>query len=215
MDNFAVRAMGWKAPALIDHAASLKLDALLISDLYAFESLDEELVGGGERANKYLLDLLSYRNRGDSLVIAQNKDIPAAVLKMSGELASPVLADLTYRFTGISEGDIYPRHLTNLYLDRPLMLYGRVRISPTPVAFQVVGRSSEKNHDLVFNLDFANAMPGGEDIRREWARHNVYQLIGRYTQTREPATLEQIKEICTRHGISVPYAYSLSSPVAP
>ncbi len=41
MDNFAVRAMAWKAPALIDYAASLKLDALLISDLDAFESLDD------------------------------------------------------------------------------------------------------------------------------------------------------------------------------
>lgn len=41
MDNFAVRAMGWKAPALIDHAAELKLDSLLISDLDAFESLED------------------------------------------------------------------------------------------------------------------------------------------------------------------------------
>ncbi len=40
-DNFAVRAMGWKAPALIDYAASLRLDALLVSDLDAFESLDD------------------------------------------------------------------------------------------------------------------------------------------------------------------------------
>jgi sugar phosphate isomerase/epimerase len=41
MDNFAVRAMGWKAPELIDYAAGLKLDTLLISDLDAFESLDD------------------------------------------------------------------------------------------------------------------------------------------------------------------------------
>ena len=41
MDNFAVRAMGWKAPALIDHAAALKLDALLISDLDAYDSLED------------------------------------------------------------------------------------------------------------------------------------------------------------------------------
>lgn len=41
MDNFAVRAMGWKAPELIDYAASLKLDTLLISDLDALGSLEE------------------------------------------------------------------------------------------------------------------------------------------------------------------------------
>jgi sugar phosphate isomerase/epimerase len=41
MDNFAVRAMAWKASELIEYAAGLKLDTLLISDLDAFESLDE------------------------------------------------------------------------------------------------------------------------------------------------------------------------------
>lgn len=41
MDNFAVRAMGWKAPALIDYAASLKLDTILLSDLEVYESLDD------------------------------------------------------------------------------------------------------------------------------------------------------------------------------
>ena len=40
LDNFAVRAMGWKAPQLIDYAASLGCDSLFISDLDAFDSLD-------------------------------------------------------------------------------------------------------------------------------------------------------------------------------
>src|SRR6185312_16764794 len=38
---FAVRAMGWKAYALLDYAASLKLDSILISDLDAFENHTE------------------------------------------------------------------------------------------------------------------------------------------------------------------------------
>ena len=41
LDNFAVRALQWKAPALIDYAASIKCDTLFISDLDAFESLDD------------------------------------------------------------------------------------------------------------------------------------------------------------------------------
>jgi sugar phosphate isomerase/epimerase len=40
-DNFSIRAMGWKAPALLDYAASQKVDAILISDLDAYESLDD------------------------------------------------------------------------------------------------------------------------------------------------------------------------------
>jgi sugar phosphate isomerase/epimerase len=40
LDNFAVRAMGWKATELVDYAASLACDSLFITDLDAFESLE-------------------------------------------------------------------------------------------------------------------------------------------------------------------------------
>jgi sugar phosphate isomerase/epimerase len=40
LDNFAVRAMKWKASALIDYAARLRVDSLFITDLDAFESLE-------------------------------------------------------------------------------------------------------------------------------------------------------------------------------
>src|SRR6266700_4168573 len=42
LDNFSIRAMNWKAPALLDYAASLKLDSILISDLDAYDSLEEK-----------------------------------------------------------------------------------------------------------------------------------------------------------------------------
>ena len=45
IDNFAVRAMKWKAPALIDYAASLKTDSLFITDLDAFEKRDDDYLG--------------------------------------------------------------------------------------------------------------------------------------------------------------------------
>ena len=40
-DNFSIRAMGWKAPELLDHAAALKCDVLFISDLDAYDSLED------------------------------------------------------------------------------------------------------------------------------------------------------------------------------
>ncbi len=41
-DNFSVRAMGWKAPQLIEYAESLNVDVLLLSDLEVYESLEED-----------------------------------------------------------------------------------------------------------------------------------------------------------------------------
>jgi sugar phosphate isomerase/epimerase len=37
-DNFSIRALGWKAPQLLDYAASLKVDTLLLSDLDVYEN---------------------------------------------------------------------------------------------------------------------------------------------------------------------------------
>ncbi len=39
-DNFSLRAFGWKAAQLLDYAAEQKVDALLISDLDSYESLE-------------------------------------------------------------------------------------------------------------------------------------------------------------------------------
>lgn len=40
-DNYAVRALGWKAPQLLDYAASLKVDSILLSDLDVYENHTE------------------------------------------------------------------------------------------------------------------------------------------------------------------------------
>jgi sugar phosphate isomerase/epimerase len=40
-DNFSIRSFNWKAPQLIDYAASQKVDVLFISDLDAYDSLDD------------------------------------------------------------------------------------------------------------------------------------------------------------------------------
>jgi sugar phosphate isomerase/epimerase len=40
-DNFAVRALGWKATRLVEYAASIGADSLFISDLESFESLED------------------------------------------------------------------------------------------------------------------------------------------------------------------------------
>ena len=39
-DNFSIRALGWKAPKLLDYARSQNLNTVLFSDLDVYETLD-------------------------------------------------------------------------------------------------------------------------------------------------------------------------------
>jgi 3-oxoisoapionate decarboxylase len=45
-DNFSIRDFRWKAPQLIDYAASLKVEILLLSDLDVYESLEPAYLKG-------------------------------------------------------------------------------------------------------------------------------------------------------------------------
>jgi 3-oxoisoapionate decarboxylase len=46
LDHFAIRGFNWKAPQLIDYAASQKLDAIFLSELNVLESRDDAYLKG-------------------------------------------------------------------------------------------------------------------------------------------------------------------------
>ncbi len=163
--------------------------------------------GSGRRANRFLLDLLSYRNRGDSLIVHDDTLLVGAMERWARETQRPVLSDLRYRFTGIAQEDIYPKALTPLFLDRPLLIYGRTEAPDAGIAFQVVGRSGSEMRDLVFPLDLKNARPGGEDVRTRWAWHRVYHLISEHTRTGDESLVRAIRDLASRFGLPVPYGY--------
>lgn len=70
-DNYALRALGWKAPQLLAHAASVRLDAVMFSDFDVYESL----------ADDYLRDLKRRADDGGLQLYAGMLSIcPSSVL---------------------------------------------------------------------------------------------------------------------------------------
>lgn len=170
-------------------------------------------VGGGKKVNRFLIDLLSYRNRGEALVVPEATDIPAALARWAQELDRPVLSDLSYRLSGYDAADVFPNSLTHLFLDRPLVIYGRIAPGEHTAAIQILGRAGAQQLDMVFPLDAAKALPGTAAIRDRWAWQKVYHLIGTYIQTQNSALLPQIREHASRYHLVVPYGYGEGVPL--
>lgn len=169
-------------------------------------------LGGGQRVNRFLLDLLSYRNRGDVLVEESIDRIPMAMERWGAETRRPVLSDLSYRFAGAEEAVVYPVTLTHLYLDRPLVLYARLPAQAGPSAFQIIGQSGAKPYDMVFPLDWREAEPGDADIRTRWVWHRIYEWIGGYLRSPGEADRVRIQALADRHGLAVPYGFGTAVP---
>jgi Ca-activated chloride channel family protein len=162
-------------------------------------------MGLGRQVNQFLLDLLSYRNRGDLQIVEDNRAIARALAGMHRDVARPVLADLRFRFSGVSEGEVYPRTLTHLYLDRPLTVYGRFVGAAPSAALQIVGRSGPDEKDMVFPLRWEEGAPGDARLRQQWAWQKIYDLIGLHLQSGQDEVLDEVHAIADRYGLRVPY----------
>lgn len=163
-------------------------------------------VGGGERVNSFLLDLLGYNNRGDAMIVPLRDQLPTALRRTARELSRPVLANLSYRFAGGDAAEVYPAQLSHLYLDRPLRLVGRVPAGTKEAVLRIVGDSGRNRHDMVFALDLDGAEPGGEGLRREWAMQKIYKLVNERISGSRREALEEIQRLSDRYNVPLPWS---------
>ena len=170
-------------------------------------------VGGGNRANPYLLDLVSYRNRGEALLVREVEDIPNALVDLSSGIQRPVLARVRYDYTGEEVAELYPANLSHLYLDRPLELFGRIRSDVEQLAFQLVGESGEISHEVLFPVFWDVAQKGAVSLKNAWAKQKLYDLIGKYSKSPGEPSMQPLKRHAQQYGLSVPYLLEPSSPI--
>lgn len=180
------------------------MDSTAIIDRFAQDNAGQVsvfTVGGGPRINDYLLDLLAYMNRGDSVISTEREAVSGAIEELARSLSRPVLLDLRYRWPGEVPVESYPQQLTHLYLDRPLVVYGRVPLAHTEAVLQIIGRAEEGTKDMLFQLDLASADAGNQAIRQDWAWHKIYDLISQYIRTGEESWLDAIEALAEKHGL--------------
>lgn len=163
-------------------------------------------MGLSKWANQYLLDLLGYRNRGDGYIVKSGRwDIPAGIVERMRQVSRPILTDMRFSFTDQDRCQVYPSITSNLYEDRPLVLYGRYESELREVYLQVIGLAGQTACDMVFQLDLESASRGDIEIQKAWVWQYVYHLIGEHTRTRDRATLRELRRVAREYDIDVPY----------
>ncbi|HMP89933.1 MAG TPA: VWA domain-containing protein [Kiritimatiellia bacterium] len=169
-------------------------------------------VGGGVRVNSFFLDLISYRNRGEAVIARHDEQIADAMEEWAKQLRHPVLTDLSFRFSKVESADVFPKQLTHLYLDRPLVIYGKLPAGVDSFAFQIVGRSGTSWHDMLFVIDREHIAPTEANIRNQWAWQKIYHMIGDYLGDNTDERLEAIRAFSDEYGLVVPYGFSRALP---
>ncbi|MBD3296749.1 MAG: VWA domain-containing protein, partial [Candidatus Omnitrophica bacterium] len=162
--------------------------------------------GWGDRMNRYLLDFLSYQNRGWSYFTGNRHDLKTQIADFYERMKDPLLLDVRFFFTGIDAREVYPRFLPDFFRGSPFALYGRMK-DEDRFTLQLLGESGGYTKEMIFTADLSRAVKGGPEIARQWAFRKIYYLISRDTiggvDTR--ALREQIEYLSDKYNIKTPY----------
>ena len=159
-------------------------------------------------SNYYLLDLLSYSNRGDVMITQGGRfGIENGIIELMEQLNRPVASGLNFYFSRRADIEVYPVQSAHLYADRPLVLYGRYHRDVQEVVFQAVGQAGDRPVDMIFNLslDGDSVADGDADIRERWAGQKLYHLIAKHARTDDAELLEKIRATARAYRQDIPH----------
>lgn len=178
---------------------SLTSDNKAGNGVYAF--------GGGKTVNRYLLDLLAYRNKGVARVAPSIEAIERALPEFFLTLRDPILVDLRADFGRIDANTVFPQYLPDFFQGQAVTLYGRFDPdSGEPFSLRLAGRSGAEQKEVIFRRSFDQAKAGTREIATGWAFQKAYHVIGRISREGEtPELLGELKRLRTEYGVRTSY----------
>ncbi len=159
----------------------------------------------GTGGNRYLLDLLAYRSRGQATF---SDNVEGSEPLLSGLFTTydkPVLMQLRLAYTNVAVEETYPAFLPNLYADQPIVLYGRCKAGQN-VTIQLEGKNPYARRALKFSHTPGAPDPKRDDIAREWARQKIHNMVSDLARVGESAELRaEIERVGREYGVRTPY----------
>ncbi|MDP7397793.1 MAG: VWA domain-containing protein [Lentisphaeria bacterium] len=160
----------------------------------------------GEESNLFLMDLLSYKNRGLSLHADSVTGADEALSNYISGKSEVLVSDLHCQITGKLLEDIYPRELPHLFRDDPLTVYGRFPKGADEIGIQIIGYDiNGEREELIVRQLLSEAGPADSTLARQWAGQKIYYLVGERTIRNSPEIQAEIDALASRYGLAVPY----------
>lgn len=178
-------------------------------------TLTEEMAPGnsvftyscGNAVNRYLLELLAYRNKGETRIASSIGEIEKDLPKFLGRTDSPVLVHLNADYGSIPEDSVFPKDVPDFYKDKGVVVYGRFDPAQhSEFTMRLTGNAKDKKKEVIFKTNLKKAATGDEEIARNWAFERIYFLIGEICRSGEkPELLEELRALSRKYGIITSY----------
>lgn len=164
--------------------------------------------GAGNTSNRYLMDLLAYRNKGEAFVSDTISTISPDLKAFAAQFADPLLININARYGKIIEEELYPRIIPDFFQDRPVTLYGRYQPGKDQhFVARITGYGGGRFKELLFRADLSQAQAGNDNVAHGWAFQKAYHLIGEISKKGElPELLDELDVLSRKYAITTIYS---------
>lgn len=161
--------------------------------------------GIGYDVNTELLDRISSDNRGTSVYVSENDNLEVAISQYYEKMSSPLLSDITIKFSGIETKDVYPRVLPDLFKGSQLLMIGRY-MGEGPVSVEVTGNVEKKTKHFELKNFMLTEDVSFNFLPRLWATRRIGYLLEEIRlQSAQTELIEEVKRLGIKFGIVTPY----------
>ncbi len=147
--------------------------------------------GIGSSVNRFLIEGLARVGQGEPFIVTKAAEAAAVAERFRTYIQTPVLTGITLDYDGFDAYDVEPQSLPDILAERPVVVFGKWRGSPTGA---MTLRGYQGEHPYTDSIDVAGfkPMPGNVALRYLWARNRIATL-GDYNTLR--ATDERVAEM--------------------
>ena len=161
--------------------------------------------GIGTSVNRFLIEGVARAGLGEPFIVTEPSSAAQAAARFRRYIDTPVLTGIDVSFSGLDTYDVEPKHVPDLFAQRPIVVFGKWRGSaagsieisgktgrgPYRTSIPVVPASADARHAALRQLwartriadlsDFGPGAPGEERIAEITSLGLTYRLLTRYT----------------------------------
>ncbi|MBV8880060.1 MAG: VWA domain-containing protein, partial [Planctomycetaceae bacterium] len=131
--------------------------------------------GVGSSVNRYLLEALARVGRGASAFITLDEATEIAADELYQRVEHPALTDLKIDWGGMGVVDVQPNPLPDLYLGRPVTVYGRFK-GEGPTQVRISGRAGRQPFETSLEINLSEPAFRHSALPAVWARTKIAGL---------------------------------------
>lgn len=205
------RAMSIPRGENLSRSIVLVTDGYISGEKGVFDYIRENLgqsnvfaFGIGSSVNRYLIEGVAKAGMGEPFIVTQESEAAAAAARFREYIQTPVLTDIQVNTVGFDVYDVHPAHLPDLFAQRPIILFGKWRGSPTG-SFELRGKTG--HGDFVSSLEVGTSQPDESNraLRYLWARSRIAELSDYGSDHPDAGRVSEITALGLKYNLLTQY----------